>query len=179
MAPQTSYSIDIPAVSFPGKFVDISDVKDVLSAAAVLAAMPYGTLAVRDGSNSGGFDSLACKVPAAAADITTVGSALGCVLADQARAQDPSVGVAQYPQFSAIPCARKGRVWVKPEVDVVPHDGGGVFVRFLSGTHGTQLGQFRADVDTVTAVDHAAQLPSAVFRGEMIGDYIVVEFDLV
>lgn len=170
---QTSYAINIPAVSYPGQIAD-AGYKDVLSGMAALAAIPYGVLAVIDASNDGGFDNLAIKVPAASADITTAGKAVGVVLADQARAQDPSVAAAVYPQNSAVPCLRKGRVWVQSETAVV--DGAPVFVRFATGSGGSQKGAVRADADTASA----AQLPGACFRGSYAAaGYVVVELSLV
>ena len=148
MCPQTGYTIDIPAVSYPGQIADNSDVKDVLSALAVSAKVPYGVLVVADTANSGGFDNLAAKVPAATTDITNVGSALGVVLADQARAQDPAETVATYPINSALPCLRKGRVWVLSETAVT--DGAPAFVRFSANGALVQLGAFRADADTTS-----------------------------
>jgi hypothetical protein len=172
---QTSYSIDLPAVSYPGQLADDSQVKDVLSALAVAAAIAYGVLAVSDDSNGAGFDQLACKVPAASASITTVGAQLGVVLADQARAQDPSVAYPQFPQYSGVPCLRKGRVWVNAETAMA--DGLNPFIRFASGT-GTLLGSFRDDADSTTAVQMAAG--QAVMRGTTsAAGYAVVEMNLV
>lgn len=173
MVPQTSYSINIPAVSYPGQIAD-DGVKDVLSALAVAAAIPYGVLVVADETNTGGFDQLAAKVPAASTDITVVGSVLGIVLADQARAQDPSVAVATYPINSAVPCLKKGRCWVLSETAVV--DGTPVFARYSANGPLTQLGSIRADADTA----HAAQVPGMIFRGTYAtAGFVVVEINLV
>jgi len=146
----------------------------MLSALAVAAEIPYGVLGVIDSANDGGFDKLAVKVPAASSDITTVGKALGVVIADQARAQDPSFAVATYPINSAVPLGRKGRFWVLSESDVT--DGAPVFIRFATGAGGSQKGAFRKDADTATA----AQLPGAVYRGTYaVAGFVVVEMDLV
>ena len=51
---------------------------------------------------------------------------------------------------------RKGRIWVITEEAVTPASP--VFVRFASGGGGTQLGAFRDDADTATAVDMSAKL---------------------
>lgn len=174
---QTSYSINIPAVSYPGQPVDIMEARDRLSALAVAAALPYGVLAVHDLTNTGDFTQLAAKLPSAAADITVVGSALGFVVADQARAQDPSVSPAQYPQNSAVPLARKGRIWVLSEQ--AANDGDPVYIRYAATVNGSQLGAVRADADVVSSANHAAALPGAVFRGTTSGaGFAVVEFDL-
>ena len=180
MCPQISYSINIPAVSYPGQLADGCQVKDVLSAAAFLAAMNYGTLAVTDEANTLGFDQLACKAPGLTTDISVMGAVLGVVLADQARAQNPAVPTAQYPQKSAVPCLRKGRIWVYAETAMT--DGTNPFIRFGASVNGAVLGAFRNDADTVTAVDHAVQMPlgQAVVRGTTTGPgYCVIELDIV
>lgn len=174
MAPQTSYSIDIPAVSYPGQIADAMQDSDILSALAVAAALPYGVFVCHDLANMGGFDSLAVKVPASSNDVTVAGSLMGVVLADQARAQDPSVAVATYPINSCVPVARKRRVWVLSETAVV--DGAPVFVRFATGGGGSQKGAVRADADTASA----AQAPNCCFRGTYAAPgYVVVELNLV
>lgn len=171
---QTSYSINIPAVSYPGQIADASYVKDALSVLLVAAAVPFGVFVCKDAANTGGFDQLAAKVPALATDITNVGSLLGVLLAEQVIAQDPSVAVPTWPIKSAVAALRKGRVWVLSETAVV--DGNPVFVRFATGAGGSQKGAVRADADTATA----AQAPNCVFRGTYAAPgYVVVELDLV
>lgn len=171
---QTSYSINIPAVTYPGQPAD-DGFKDVLSGLAVAAAMGYGLLAVRDLSNTGGFDQLAVKVPAAAADITTLTRPVGIVLADQARAQNPAVAAAVYPQYAAVPCCRQGRVWVSAETAVV--DGAPVYARFATGDNGTVPGQLGGILDT--SVVGNALLAGAVWRGSYASaGFAVVEMNI-
>lgn len=174
MAPQLGYSIDIPAVSYPGQPVDMGR-KDDLSVRCANGPLPYGRLAVKDGANA--FDKLAGKLPSLAADITTVGNALGVVVADQGRAQDPSVAYPQYPQYAIAPARRLGRLWVVVEEAVL--DGDQAFVRFADGTVTNNNGGFRKSADTATA----AALPGAYFRGASISVggvlYAVVELSLV
>src|SRR4051812_39227341 len=110
MGGQTSYSINLPAVSYPGQPVDIGN-KDDLSALAVAAALVYGTLAVLDSSNTSDFGHIAAKAPASSGDVTTLGKPLGVVVADQGRAQNPDVANPQYPINSAVPLRRNGRIW--------------------------------------------------------------------
>lgn len=173
MVPQTSYSIDIPNWSFPGQWAD-DGIKDFLSALAVLAAIPYGVLVVKDAANTGGFDKLAGKVPAASSDITTLGLILGVATADQARAQDPSVAVATYPINSCVPVMKQGRVVVLSETAVV--DGVQAFARFATGAGGSQKGAFRADADTATA----AAVPGAYWRGTTTAaGFAVLDVDFV
>jgi hypothetical protein len=173
MAPQTSYSINLPAVAYPGQPFDISTVLDKTSALAVAAAIPYGVLVVRDTSNTSGT-KIAGKVPAGSTDITAVGSALGVAIADQARSQDPTVTLPTYPQYSAVPCGRVGRFWVVVEEAVTA--GQQAYVRYASGAGGTQLGSFRASADSSTA----AALPGAYYVSSQtaIGGYAVVELSL-
>jgi hypothetical protein len=170
--PQTSYSINIQPVAYPGSLYDLGK-KDITTGLAVAAAIPYGVLGVRDTTNTSGT-TVAVKVPALAADITTLGSALGIVVADQARAQDPSVAAAVYPINSAVPLGRYGRYWVLVEEAV--NAGDQAFVRFASGSGGTQLGSFRKSADTATA----AALANAYYvtTQATIGGYAVVEVQL-
>lgn len=173
---QTSYSINLPSVAFPGQPADIAMVNDNVSALAVAAAIPYGVLVVRDLANgTPGSWEIAGKLPSADTDITTAGSALGVAVADQARAQDPSVAVPTYPQFAAVPCKRVGRIWVKVEVAVTA--GQAAYVRFAPNAGLTQLGAFRNDDD----FGHAAALPNAVFVTSQAsaGGYAVVELSLI
>jgi hypothetical protein len=173
---QIGYSINIPAVSYPGQVAD-NGYKDVLSALAVAAPMIYGTLAVTDETNTLGFDQLACRAPNASTDLSVVGAQLGLVLADQGRAQDPTnANNPQYPLNAAVPCLRKGRAWVYAETAMV--DGSNPFIRFATGAGGTVLGSFRNSADTATAAQLTAGF--AVVRGTTTGPgYCVIEFDLV
>lgn len=157
---QTSYQINIPAVSYPGQLADNSQVKDVLSAAAVLAAIIYGTLVVTDEANTGGFDALAGKAPGLTTDVSVVGAQLGVALAQQALAQDPSVVNPQYPIGYEVSCLRRGRVWVLAETAMA--DGANPFVRFTANG-ALYVGNFRNDADAGKAVQMAAG--QAVVRG--------------
>jgi hypothetical protein len=173
MAPQTSYAINIPAVSYPGQVAD-DGYKDVLSAAAFAAAMVYGILAITDETNTVGFDQLAARAPSASADITVVGAQLGVVVADQARAQNPAFANPVYPQYAAVPCMRKGRIWVNAETACT--DGTSPYVRYGAGGSGIN-GNFAG-----AAGANLAQMPSgqAIFRGTTSGaGYAVVELDIV
>lgn len=171
---QTSYAINIPAVSFPGAPAD-NGFKDILSAVAVAAALPYGILAVGDSTNTVGFDQLASRAPAASSDITA-GNLLGVVVADQARAQNPGVSSAQYPQFAAVPHMRKGRIWVYAETAMA--DGSLPYIRFAAGAGGTVPGSFRNSADTATAAQPPAG--SMIVRGTTTAaGYCCIELDIV
>lgn len=173
---QTSYSINISQVAYPGQPFDGAHDTDVVSGLSTAAAIPYGVLAVHDLSNTAGADQVAVKVPAASTDITVLGSAKGVVMADQARAQDPTFSVPTYRQYQAVPCMRRGRVWVKVEEAVL--DGDQAFVRFAVGSF-SQLGAFRKTADSASA----AALPGAYYVGASISVggqlYAVVQLSLV
>lgn len=172
--PQTSYAINIPAQTYPGQIAD-NGPKDVKSGMAVAAAISYGLLCVVDTTNSNGFDNLAVKVPAASTDITTLSKAVGVSLADQARAQDPSVATAQYPRYSAVPCLRMGRVWVQSESAVA--DGAPVYARWQTGDGGTVAGKFSGVLDT--SVVGNALLANSTWRGKTTGaGFAVLEVNL-
>lgn len=161
MAPQTSYSINLPAVAFPGQPVDLG-VKDDVTALAS-GAIGYGKLVVR--SSAASFDKVIGVLPSASADITTLGKPLGVSVADQGRAQDPSVVEAVFPDKSAVSCRRIGRIWVKVEEAVTAGDQ--AFVRFADGTVTGNNGGFRKSADTATAValPHAYYESSALANG--------------
>lgn len=170
MAPQTAYSIDIPAASYPGQIADNMQAKDIKSAANVASALPYGVCVVRDSANVGDMTKLAARLPASGPDVTAAGSVMGIVVADQARAQDPSVAAAVYPINSCVPVMAVGRIWVQSETAVV--DGQPVFVRISANGGLTQLGALRADADG----GHAVQLPDAIWIGSTSGaGFAVVE----
>jgi hypothetical protein len=56
----------------------------------------------------------------------------------------------KYEDEDTMPVLRHGRVWVRSESAFTA--GAAAFVRFSAGAGGTQLGAFRTDADTATAV---------------------------
>ena len=155
---QTSYSINTPAFAYPGQVANLMTAQ-FQSALAVAAPIPYGVLVVRDLANSSGVMQ-AGKVPAAGGDVAA-GKILGIAVADQARAQDPSVAVAQYPQNAAVPCIKFGEVVVQPEVDVTVAAGDPVYARVTANGAGKlQLGALRNDADGGDAI----LVPGAEFK---------------
>lgn len=169
---QTAYSINIANAAYPGQPYDTGK-KDDVTVVAFAAALPYGVLVVYDAANgSPDLNHRNAIVPATTGSITTAGNALGVVVADQARAQEPLVTNAVYDQYSAVPVRRQGRIWVVAETAVT--DNAPCFVRFATGT-GTQLGAFRADADSASAV----ALPNAKFVGTTsAAGFAVVELNL-
>jgi hypothetical protein len=166
---QLSYSINIPAVSYPGQLADLSP-HAVLSALATVA-IGYGLLVIRDTAT--GFDVITGKLPTAAGDFTE-GKILGISIADQGRA---SVVGPQYPIKSAVPVLGKGRVWVQVE-DAVSK-GGAVYARFADSVTFpalVQKGAFRSDADTSAGpVVAAALVPNARYESDAAaGAFVVV-----
>lgn len=78
---------------------------------------------------------------------------------------------AEYADTETVPVLYKGAVWVVTE-DACSA-GGGAFVRIGSGSGGSQLGSFRSDADTATAV----QVTNARYvRDSGVGGLNIVEF---
>jgi hypothetical protein len=172
---QTSYAIDTPAFSYPGQIADNSEVKDITSALAVLAPMIYGTLGVADAANTQGFDNQAVKTPAASADITTVGTPKGFVVCDQARAQDPTNPTnPQYPQNSAVPLMRQGRIALYAETALV--DGSNPFIRFTANG-ALYTGNVRNDADAGKAVQMPAGYAKVIGNTTGAG-FAVIELNI-
>lgn len=135
---QTTYAID-PPVGFHGQEYD-SEFSDHISAVAT-EDIPFGSLVVRVSGDPG-----KCKLPAAAADITTAGSVLGIALFDSMQPHLPSDTVAMYKSGSRVQILHVGRCRIKFENNVASQ--AALYVRF-QGT-GTK-GAFRSDADTANA----------------------------
>jgi len=173
MCPQTSYSINIPAVAYPGQLFDIGN-KDILSALAVAAAIVFGTLVVTDETNTVGPDVLAGRAPAASGDITGIGQVLGIAVANQALPQNPAVASPQYPQNYSVPCLRQGRIWVNAESAMT--DGAAPYVRYGAGVSNIN-GNFAGAAGANLALVPSTQ---AVIRGTTTAaGYAVIEANFV
>lgn len=173
---QTSYSINTQPWAYPGQIADTMQASDIITAIAVAAAIPYGLLCVIDQANSAGFAEMAAKLPAAATDITNFGSVLGVSVADQARAQNPAVSAAVYPQGSAVPIAKKKRIVVYAEGAVTV--GGKVYGRFQAGDNGTVIGALGGVLDT--SVVGNALVPNAVWADTVAAaGFAVVELGVL
>lgn len=129
--------------------------------------IPYGLLVVL-----GASVDTTCKLPAAAADITTVTKALGVSLVDLNK--ETLAGIVQYAAQDPVGIVRKGRIWVTVEEAVTPTSP--VYVRFVAGSGGSQLGSFRASADTASA----ALLAGAKYRSTTTGGakLALLELDL-
>ena len=117
------------------------------------------------------------RLPAAAADVTshTQGISIYDATKQPGRYGDALYNGQTFP--APVPCLRRGRVWVLPEVDVVIDDP--VYARIT--VHGglNQLGAFRNDGDTVSSVDTATLVPTAKFvTSGLAGTPVQVEINL-
>lgn len=157
---QTSYSVDQP-VAKAGMLADLS-FKDVVTRSNA-AAVLVGKLVSLDGEGK-------CKAPAAATDITNATLAQGVVLSQHAMESSAS-GAPQYPAKSAVPVARKARVWVETE-DAITVGTSSVNVRYAgTGDKGSFAG---APVTNETAV-----LPNARWvQGNSAAGLALLEIDL-
>jgi len=86
----------------------------------------------------------AAKLPAAATDVTSKYNLYGVVPWDQSRE-----GGVDWPASRPTPVLRRGRIWVLAESNVLRFTP--AFVRYAAGAGGTEIGSFRADVDTASA----------------------------
>ncbi len=78
-----------------------------------------------------------------------------------------------YENETSIPLVRDRRMWVRFEDAFDPTDS--VFVRVATGAGGTEIGRFRTDADTATAVAFAA---ARILTSGAAGELGVIEVDL-
>ena len=90
-------------------------------------------------------DDAECRLPVVTGDIM-----LGVSVLDQTEVNQIRTGINEYQIGSTVGIASQGRIWVTVE-DAVSA-GGAVYVRFATGSGGSQLGSLRSDADTATAV---------------------------
>ena len=168
---QLSYSIDIPAASFPGQLADSTRNK-VQTAISALGPIAYGTLVCLDKVNSLGQD-MCGRAPVGAGDLDPK-NVLGIALSDQARAQNPGItGGPAYEQGVAVSCLYSGKVYVVPEQAVA--NGDPVYVRYTldSGVPAGVLGGF-----SNAAGAGLGLLANAVFRSSAAqGGYAVLSIN--
>lgn len=159
---QTSYALRT-AVGIPGE-LSCPVQHAVLDSKINALAMPAGIFVV--------YDTLpdAVRVPAATGEVT---GALGCGFVKKDIAIERQQGqTVDYPAKSGVTVMRRGRMLVTCESDCAL--GGDVFVRFVAGAGGTQLGAVRKDADTASAV----KLPGAKFlRVLAAGGLTEIEYD--
>lgn len=161
---QTSYSIDQSA-GLPGQLADAGH-QDVISAINAAAAVAFGKLMVKGASEG------LCKVPALAADITTKELVLGVSVKSHALESARDANPPSWPQNSAVPCLRKGRIYVLVEEDVVAGDP--VFVRYAAG--GSGPGSFGKSAG---ASERAALDGATYYKGALTGQLAILEVNLV
>lgn len=139
MIVQTTFVTDY-TVGTPGQLAD-NGMTDQISKLAA-AVVPFGTLVCRRATPADPVSH--CGNPEVTGSVTA--RALGISLKSE---MEGSSGVG-YAINEGVDILRKGRCYVN--VEGVVTDGQDLFVRFASGAGGTQLGAFRADADTATAV---------------------------
>lgn len=133
---QTSYALRYTANVAGELSCPLQDA--VLDSKINALALPAGVFVCRDSADD------ACKVPAAAGDVTTTG--FGFVKKDIAIERQQSQTV-DYPAKSGVTVMRRGRMIVLCETAAA--FGGQVFVRITSdGGSNTQLGKVRNDADS-------------------------------
>lgn len=159
---QTSYAVNMEAGK-EGLLFDLG-VKDAISCVNPAVEMPFGKLAVVNGTEG------QCKLPELAADITTAKNVLGIVLASQEMEQLSS-GDPRYVVQSVLPVLRKGRVWVKVEEAVA--EGSDVYVRYAAGGNG--IGSFG---DTAGTSERALLAGARYLKGAAANGLAVVEISL-
>jgi hypothetical protein len=162
---QTAYST-YQTAAFAGMLADNGDA-DILSyineeASAVL---PFGIAVMKGTADFGAL------LPASAGAVM-VGIAAHTHQVDPGQAGSTPAGAGIPPKY-LINTLKRGRMYVQVEEAVTPASP--VFVRYASGSGGTQKGAFRASADTATAVAWTAAryLTSAAIAG-----YAVVEVNL-
>lgn len=145
---QIDYSQN-PAVGYPGMIADTGP-RHVVSRSNPSVPIPFGCFV------SKGTDQDHVKLPTTSSEVTASG--VGFAIQDWSTEQVVADTVATFPIKSAVPVMKQGRLWVVTEEAVNAEDP--VFVRFATGSGGTQLGAVRKSADTTTAV----QLPGARFE---------------
>lgn len=102
-------------------------------------AIPFGLMVAQ------ATDDAECRLPVVTGDIM-----LGVSVIDHTEPNQIRTGTNEYPIGSTVGIASQGRIWVTVE-DAVSA-GGAVYVRFETGSGGSQLGALRSDADSASAV---------------------------
>lgn len=143
--PQTTIT-SIPAVAKEGLLYDAQGSPDGIISGVVEEAtgIKPGRLVIR--AAGGDFSG---KLPAAAGSFGT--NVLGVsAFSHKARSTLTSSDNEVYDDKTTIPLVRQRRMWVLVEDAFTPDSA--VFVRVAAGGGGTEIGGFRTDADTATAV---------------------------
>ncbi len=147
---------------FPGMKLDLTDdyVRSHHNAEAS-AEIPFG-VAVAQGTH-----------PEAAILPTSAGARIiGITLHSHVYARPEEVGDVGVKPKVTLNVLSRGTCWVRTESAVVV--GARPFVRFAAGAGGTQLGAFRGDADTATAVELTG---GRFLNSASAGGLVQVEFD--
>jgi hypothetical protein len=117
----------------------------------------------------------AAKLPAAGVDITGP-AVLGIVPFDATKVLAPGAietGAPDWPALRPVPAMRRGRIWVLAESAVLRWTY--PFVRFAVAGANTNIGGFRADADTASAV----QFTKGIFLTDAdIGQLVLLEINI-
>lgn len=163
----TGFTVESTIDGPPGDFAYASSGAGTLTLSVLQVhdqTVPFGVMVCRDDTHP---NKQAVRLPRASADVTS-GRGLGIVLADFARVANGQAFVAN----TMIPVLEQGKVFVTVEEAVLKGDD--VFVRFASGSGGSQLGAFRKSADSASAV----ALPRATFETDAaIGGLAVVKLN--
>ena len=157
---QLTYNNDL-AIAFPGMLADLSPRNDVLSLASEEAtSFPYGVAVV-----AGTDPDKQALLPTGAANLVGIAAHSH---ANEVGADDANL-VDDERVFNVL---HVGRIYVQPEDTLAT--GAAVFVRVSAGGGGSQLGSFRSDADTATAL---AATGVRVIRGGTSSVPAVLEID--
>ena len=158
---QTSYSINIDAVAFPGQKTDIGH-DDVISAIAT-QDIPYGVAVALAG---GSYPALQGKLPESGDTI------LGIAVADQNRAQNPSLPAPTYVATSALGLMREGRIYARVSGAVTVGGPASIVV-----TPGADQGTLSDAGEALPGAKFLGEIQQLTIAGQTI-DVAVVELDL-
>lgn len=159
---QTSYTIDIPAISYPGQLID-NGFRDIISAVATVD-VPYGMAVVAAVGSD--FKKILGALPTSETD-----RVLGISVADQTRAQRAELALPTSIKGEALGLVREGRVAVTVESAV--SFGDAVYVRYAGTGQAGALSATEVAGETVL-------LPGAKFLSVAIaGELAVVELEII
>ena len=143
-----------PSTYFAGAVADTNPVSIVSHPNTDTANIPFGIAVVADTTNNG------WKLPTLATQITTAPNVVGVttiILRDKFYAYDSNLNISisdptVVPPVQRLAAVVEGDIAVNGEEAV--NAGDQVYIRYASGSGGTQLGAFRKSADTTTAAAH-------------------------
>lgn len=139
MVVQTTFVPDY-TVGVPGQLADTAN--NTPNSKLAAAVVPFGTFVCRRATPADPVSH--CANPEVAGSVTA--RAIGIALKSEMQGSSGT----GYAINDGVAILTKGKCYVN--VEGVVTDGQDLFVRFAAGAGGSQLGAFRADADTATAV---------------------------